>query len=405
MSGVLTQKLNSGHFCLTYKGENGYNVLAQLDGVRKGSMLKLYIEGTIDSYGEITDYRSFFKNRLNCAFSTVSAALKELVREGKALIERNSDGSTTWRSVRTLSKKEMRWQAAQAGKELPEEPAEPYYRVENFFRTHVFDFTYREKRDEQGKVVRPAYTLRRTLTPVEVLVLSVFYTHAYNKEHSWFWTSAKELAEMLHLSKRAVERAIRNLMAAQLLLRPLRGNSKSRHSKYVANMGMIRPLCDRYNPKTPTKARREKSEPTKKSLRKAKKELQEAVAERDRFYTQRRKEAEDCAERNRRYVEKTAPRFKEIERELTAMPRKLAEAECAYDLLEYSKLRKRQRDLEQERAEILHRLNVKDWWLVPQYACKRCLDSGSLPDGSGCTCYGEHLRKLQGETNVGELDK
>lgn len=406
MSDVMKQQPNKGHFRLTYKTEDGYSVLAQLDGVRKGSMFKVNIEATIESFGELKGYRSDFVKKLGCALSTVSDAMKGLLADGKIIIEHNADGSTTWRSVRAMEKQEARLKAIIEGKELQEDPPEFYYRVENFFLTHVFEFTYIEKKDENGKVIRPAYTVRRKLTPVEVLVLSVFYTHALNKKYPLFWTSAKDLADMLKLNKRTVERALRNLRAAQLIFRPVRGNSRSRHSKYVANMMLIRPLCDEYTPKQAKKSTKEApSKMTPKRMsRKAKLELQEANAARERFYGRRKQEAESLAERNKKYVASKAPRFKVVEKALIEVEQELLNA-VIHNPFAIPTLEVKKRNLRAERAEILRRLGMKDWGLVPQYRCKLCSDSGYLPSGKPCNCYHEYLLELQAKKDVGELDR
>lgn len=406
MSDVMKQQPNKGHFRLIYESQDGYNVLDELDGVRKGSIFKVNIEATIESFGEFNGYRVDFVKRLGCAFSTVSEKMKELEKAGKIIIEREPDGSTTWRSVRALKKKEERLKAISEGKDLQEDSQESYYRVENFFLTHVFEFTYLETKDENGDVVKAAHTLWRKLTPVEVLILSVFYTHAQNKIHSWFWTSSKELADMLNLNQRTVERALRSLRAAQLLFRPVRGNSKSRHSKYVANMMLIRALCNEYAPKKSKKSTKaEYSEVTpKKESRKAKKELQEANAARERFYSERKKEAESIADRNQRYVANKAPHFKDVEKELYEIVKQLAVAEL-YNPIIMPALQEKKRKLQEERAEILRRLGMKEWWLVPQYRCKLCSDSGYLPSGRPCNCYHEYLVERQAKKDVGELDK
>ena len=400
MSDVMKQKPNKGHFRLIYRSQDGYSVLGQLDGVRKGSMFKVNIEATIESFGELNGYRADFVKKLGCALSTVSDAMKALQADGKIIIEREADGSTTWRSVRAMEKKEARLKATLDGKTQEDSP-ELYYIVENFFLTHIFEFTYFEK---QGNVVKPVRTVRRRLTPAEVLVLSVFYTHSMNKNHSWFWISNKKLAEMLNLNPRTVERAIRNLRAAQLIFRPVRGNSKNRHSKYVANMQMIRALKNEYEPQNVRKAKEDLKSNSKKGSRKAKKEAPEALAARERFYSQRKKEAEGIAERNQKYAAHKEPRFKILEKELAELRKSLAMADL-YDPLSLPGLESRQRKLQTERAEILRRLGMKDWWLVPQYRCKLCSDSGYLPSGMPCNCYHEYLLELQAKKDVGELDK
>ena len=39
------------------------------------------------------------------------------------------------------------------------------------------------------------------------------------------------------------------------------------------------------------------------------------------------------------------------------------------------------------RSEALRRLGLTDADFLPRYACKKCSDTGYLPDGSMCDCY------------------
>ena len=40
-----------------------------------------------------------------------------------------------------------------------------------------------------------------------------------------------------------------------------------------------------------------------------------------------------------------------------------------------------------ERREILSGLGISEAQLVPRYRCKKCSDTGFLPDGTACDCY------------------
>ena len=376
MSNVAEAKLNNGYFDVICKGK--YDVFSAQRGRRKTSVNEIFIEGSIESYGSVEGFRSFFTEKLCCGLATVSRATSKLVAEGKIEMKRLPNGKTEYRSARNVAQ---------------EERTAPFYRVYNFFLSHTFEFNYKEKKDKQGNVTKPARTVARKLTPAETLVLALIFTHSSNtkKKNHAFWSSNAKIADMLALSERQVERAIINLMAARLIFRPVRGQNRVRNSKFVANMKDLRALCEAYAPKKAAKKATTWEKPAYIA------DL-DAKTERDRYYAKAIAEAKAKADTYKRGFIQKSPRFVVIDKELRAMAPELAKAEVR-NLPTLEELQAKERALRAERMAILKRFNV-DESLFEYRAwahCRWCGDSGTLSDGRGCTCYMQ-------EVGVGELN-
>jgi hypothetical protein len=50
-------------------------------------------------------------------------------------------------------------------------------------------------------------------------------------------------------------------------------------------------------------------------------------------------------------------------------------------------LKEQQTKLLCERLEILATLGIEEWQLSPQFACKKCSDTGFVESGASCDCY------------------
>lgn len=111
-----------------------------------------------------------------------------------------------------------------------------------------------------------------------------------------------------------------------------------------------------------------------------------AKAERERHYALLRERAQSTADR---YVAKANanPRFREISAELSRMEIALAKAEV-FEPQKLPELTDKKEALTKERKELLKELGIAEKQLVPQYKCKKCSDTGFLPSGAACDCYG-----------------
>ncbi len=110
----------------------------------------------------------------------------------------------------------------------------------------------------------------------------------------------------------------------------------------------------------------------------------EARAARERFYCIRRQRAEDAAEKVCGAARKDEE-FREAERELRSAGSAIGRAEAKGE--DTAALRERLHAAETRRARAMLRLHLTEEDLLPRYACKKCSDTGFLPDGRACDCY------------------
>ena len=109
-------------------------------------------------------------------------------------------------------------------------------------------------------------------------------------------------------------------------------------------------------------------------------------AARERYYAENKHKAEMTALSWQEKVKKKNPRFAIVEREIARLNLELAKAEIN-EPDKLPALKEEQETLLIERMLILDELGIEPHMLVPQYTCKKCSDSGFLPNGTVCDCY------------------
>jgi hypothetical protein len=119
----------------------------------------------------------------------------------------------------------------------------------------------------------------------------------------------------------------------------------------------------------------------------------EYMADRERWYSERKAQAENKAEEIlKRFM--TDETFKSIERRLRELMPEIARLEVDADKGEIKakqklvKLTQEQGRLRQQRLTIIERNGMSEEDLIPQWHCKKCQDSGYQEDGKMCDCYG-----------------
>ncbi len=78
------------------------------------------------------------------------------------------------------------------------------------------------------------------------------------------------------------------------------------------------------------------------------------------------------------------PEFKEIDDKMRALTIKIAQEE--FDGNKTDELQMQMKELEQKRTDFLKKFNLTDDYLMPQYACKKCNDTGFIDDKQ-CSCF------------------
>ena len=114
-------------------------------------------------------------------------------------------------------------------------------------------------------------------------------------------------------------------------------------------------------------------------------EAANAKSDRERYYALLREKAQSRAEK---FLAKANAndRFKAISAELSKMEIALAKAEV-FNPETLPALKAQKKALIKERKDILASLGIEESQLLPQFTCKRCSDTGFLPDGTACNCY------------------
>lgn len=114
-------------------------------------------------------------------------------------------------------------------------------------------------------------------------------------------------------------------------------------------------------------------------------EAANAKADRERHYALLREKAMSKAEKYLAKANENA-RFKEITAKLSKMEIDLAKAEV-FTPAALPGLQKEKKALLSERKGILSDLGISETQLSPQFSCRKCSDTGFLPNGASCDCY------------------
>ncbi len=110
-----------------------------------------------------------------------------------------------------------------------------------------------------------------------------------------------------------------------------------------------------------------------------------AKTDRERYYALLREKAQIRADKFMEKARKNAD-FASVTSELSKLELELAKAEI-FAPEKAEGLQRRKAELLKKRKEILVLLGIAENDLTAQYACKKCADTGFLPNGKACDCY------------------
>lgn len=304
--------------------------------------------------------------------------------------------TTTWRNLSKI-KEEDGFTVAMGEKSgwiqhTGELKKESYVRVEYWFLTETFTFVYKDKKT--GEVIA---TSERRLTPCEVLVLALIYTHSRNKKKRQCDGTYKSMAGVLDMAEETVCRAVQELIAAGLIKQLVRGWSK-KESVYCVNWQTFKPYTKAHAKKQKAETRAESSVTQPQATSNAqtltpapvpawKKKIDDvnAKTDRERHYALLREQAQNRADRALERANSDMA-FKNVETELSGLEIKVAKAEL-YKPEELGALLMKKQRLSREREVILSRLGISETDFLPKYRCSKCSDSGFKQDGRACDCY------------------
>lgn len=245
-----------------------------------------------------------------------------------------------------------------------------FLRGEPFFFTDAFTIKWKDPAGERRSEVRP-------LTVIEGLVLCYFYTKCGNKKKTnAFDCSYADIAYYLGISPRSAWSAVRTLLHADLIFcrageKGVNGRIKS---TYRLNDGL---LCRR---------KRELRRVLKNAVADPIEQAADARIDRERFYSERRFRAESAAERKKEKFLAVHPEYNNMERDCDTLAREEAKAE-ALGLPGLPQLQERLAKKQREKRAFLRRFGVTEEDFLPHYACRKCSDTGALPNGRACDCY------------------
>ena len=223
--------------------------------------------------------------------------------------------------------------------------------------------------------------IKRKLTKSEIDVYSELYTKITDKQNKAkaYFGSAKSLSAILKMCPNTVIKSLRSLMKAGLVYRQkaLSGHEKSR---YTLNMEFVRQLERNRRRKA-----REKEKDAPKSEREQIAAALDERAERDRYYARLRAAAERIADDNRRRAFRDTE-YKITDGKLSDAERRAARAE-AFGAENLPELLAEVKRIKARKKALLSGMGMSEVDLQPRYHCKKCSDTGFLPDGRACDCY------------------
>lgn len=210
---------------------------------------------------------------------------------------------------------------------------------------------------------------RRRLNLSERLIYSFFRTRCDNRNNraKAYEISISELAEILGLSEKTVQKGLWVLIRAKLIYRPAedKGVNAYKKSRYTLNYKIIRAHEKKaktaQKPATPA----QDNSPKVITFKSAADVANEQRAERERRYFELKHNAEDVAERNYKYAMQDK-QFRDAETELKAIGFDLAIAEL-HNLPTLPKLQRRSEELQGLRTAALMRIGLTEQDLIPQY--------------------------------------
>lgn len=108
-------------------------------------------------------------------------------------------------------------------------------------------------------------------------------------------------------------------------------------------------------------------------------------AERERYYANLRRQAQAEADK---YIKKaeTNPEYVKVTSELSSGNIELAKAKV-FSPDSVTEIQTKLKALKHKQLSILKNMNIEEHLLYPNYSCKKCNDSGFLPNGKACDCY------------------
>lgn len=214
-------------------------------------------------------------------------------------------------------------------------------------------------------------------------------TYEKNKEHTYTATY-KQIAEAVNVCERTAKDAVRFWINVGYLTCPKkdRGYRGKASTYHIASIFRNRLKRIRRGEKTTDGkevSEREKASTSESAERRNQIEDANARTERERFYASRKQQAVITSENAKKQAFDN-PEYRRIYNDINDKTREMARAE-AFHLGGLEELKEQIRELESRRTTVLAVMGLTDADFEPKYHCRKCSDSGFLPNGKACDCY------------------
>lgn len=226
----------------------------------------------------------------------------------------------------------------------------------------------------------------RKMSATEFNVLSRIRRHNFNEKTSCFKGSYASMVHTMAYSEPTLRRAISALIGAGLIVI----SEKRRVAHYNE-------LTIKVSEKLIRKKKKERKD-AEKAAKKQEKSVKAFVsadvlnadnrALREIYYSRLQNVTARRVENVRAQASKNT-RFEQIERELKQLEIEIAKDEV-FATGKSAELLARKAALQKERSGVLLKMRIKPEDLERQPFCEKCNDTGFLPDGLMCDCYGLH---------------
>lgn len=339
------------------KDGNGENVITQ-DGeivMRGYRFSELRLAGEVFSYSKLKDDPSARCDR----------SFTDFQREAELSRRTVADGLKTHKETSLIKQTKFYHKNAE-------------YTFEGKKGEGVFHITV-EKYLEKQEFYIPRQNRTRTLENVEVLLVSLLGAHCNKPKAKGCDFSVAELSEQTGYCESEVREGIKCLISAGFIT--VSGtfdyiHLKTRRRFYVNKDVRLLMI---HSP-------RRKKEEREKTYEEKSAEDAEARGEFERHYSQNHESALDRAEKNRKKANENAD-FKEADEAMRECEIELARAEKYGTEEKVKTLSQTLAEIKERRRTALKAVGIKESDLLPQWTCKKCKDTGYLPDDSMCDCY------------------
>ena len=196
----------------------------------------------------------------------------------------------------------------------------------------------------------------RTLTPAEVDVLALIYTHT--RDGGTYKGGVRKIAAIIGHSKSIVISALKALFYAGLITRPTKALNSHGDSEYRVVRSRVRRV-ERKLLKAEKKA--------KKAWEPEHVARANSRAEFEREQAQRKHDAESLVDARLRHLESCNPAWKDVTRRLNVLEMLIARADVAGDVATMQQYNDEKAQLLAQRSKMLERCGFTDDDLVPRY--------------------------------------